>query len=85
MATLTIRNLDDRLKRDLRSQAAGNNRSMEEEAREALRHWVRQSSPTDGGGLGSRLRQRFAALGGADLEIPPRGPGRPLPDFFSEE
>ncbi len=37
MASMTIRDLDDRLKRRLRIQAARNNRSMEEEARAILK------------------------------------------------
>jgi plasmid stability protein len=37
MASITIRNLDDDLKRRLRVRAAENGRSMEEEAREILR------------------------------------------------
>ncbi len=37
MAGMTIRNLDDNLKRRLRAQAAEHGTSMEEEAREILR------------------------------------------------
>ena len=37
MASITIRNLDDTLKRSLRIRAAEHGRSMEEEAREILR------------------------------------------------
>ena len=37
MATLTIRDLDETLKRSLRIRAANRNRSMEEEARQILR------------------------------------------------
>lgn len=36
MATLTIRNLDDRVRDRLRTQAAGHGRSMEAEARDIL-------------------------------------------------
>ena len=36
MATLTIRNLDEKVKRRLQVRAALNGRSMEAEAREAL-------------------------------------------------
>ena len=38
MATLTIRDLDDSLKLSLRMRAARHSRSMEEEARQILRH-----------------------------------------------
>ena len=44
MASITIRNLDEALKRRLRVRAAENNRSMEQEAREILReaYWTRK-------------------------------------------
>ena len=37
MASITVRNLDDGLKRRLRIRAAENGRSMEQEAREILK------------------------------------------------
>ena len=40
MASITIRNLDDEVKTRLRVRAAGNGRSMEEEARRILRDAV---------------------------------------------
>ena len=46
MASITIRNLDDDVKTQLRVRAAGNGRSMEEEARLILRHAVeRRNAP----------------------------------------
>ena len=44
MASITIRNLDDGLKRRLRVRAAENGRSMEEEARDILRRTVGEAS-----------------------------------------
>ena len=44
MASLTIRQLDDGLKRRLRIHAAEHDRSMEEEAREILRAAVGRSA-----------------------------------------
>ena len=38
MSQLTIRGIDDTLKRQLRVRAAENGRSMEEEVRQILRH-----------------------------------------------
>lgn len=70
MASITIRNLDDELKARLRMLAASNGRSMEEEARVIIRHALCKAENT--GGLGSRIHARFAAVGGADLEIPAR-------------
>jgi plasmid stability protein len=61
MASITIRNLDDDLKRSLRVRAAENGRSMEEEVREILRHAV--STPRN---LGQSIHARFAVLGGVD-------------------
>ncbi|MFY0990145.1 FitA-like ribbon-helix-helix domain-containing protein [Halomonas sp. C05BenzN] len=69
MATITIRNLDDDLKAELRLAAARHGHSMEEEVRTILRRAL-SAEPTQG--LGSRIRQRFAAEGGVELELPSR-------------
>jgi plasmid stability protein len=73
MASLTIRNLDDDTKAQLRLQAARHGRSMEEEARTILRQAV-APPPTgaEGRGLGSRIHAHFAALGGVELDLPDR-------------
>ena len=69
MASLTIRNLDEDLKARLRLEAARHGRSMEEEVRVILRDSLsRQAS----GGLGTRIRERFASVGGVELELPSR-------------
>ena len=75
MASITIRNLDDEVKTRLRVRAAGHHRSMEEEVRIILRDAVSSERP--------RVRNlaEFAALGGVELELPPRGPMREPPDF----
>jgi plasmid stability protein len=70
MAALTIRNLDDLVKRRLRSQAARHGRSMEAEARAILTEAVRE--PSDSAGLFTALLDRFGALGGVELELPDR-------------
>ena len=79
MASITIRNLDEGLKRRLRVRAAENGRSMEEEAREILRHTVGDPPPPKD--LGRAIHARFAALGGVQLDLPERGPMRSPPDF----
>ena len=79
MASITIRNLDDGLKRRLRVRAAENGRSMEEEARDILRRTVGEAAPPKD--LGRAIHARFAALGGVELELLERGPMRPLPKF----
>ena len=66
MASMTIRNLDDDLKARLRLEAARHGRSMEEEARVILRDSLsRQAS-----GPGTRIRERFASVGGVELDLP---------------
>ncbi len=78
MATLTIRDLDDELKRSLRMRAASRNRSMEEEARQILRAAL-QDTPATGTDLGLRIRARFSGLGDVALPVTPREPVRPPP------
>ena len=71
MATLTIRQLDEKTKIRLRVRAAHHGRSMEEEAREILRAALRASSPAKGN-LAEAVRERFAQFGGVELELPRR-------------
>ncbi len=80
MASITVRNLDDELKRRLRIRAAENGRSMEQEAREILRSALAvEAAPTRN--LGTAIRERFVPYGGVDLDIPPRDPMREPPRF----
>lgn len=83
MATLTIRNIDDSLKANLRLSAARHGRSMEEEARQLLRQsLLRQKSST---GLGSRISRRFAVAGGVDLPEVTRAIPRLPPAFPADD
>ena len=80
MASITVRNLDDNLKKRLRVRAAVNGRSMEAEAREILKAaLVVEAAPSKN--LGTAIHERFARLGGVELDIPPREPMRELPRF----
>jgi len=73
MATITIRNLDDKVKRALQVRAALNGRSMEAEARASLSEAVERGvSVEPEEDLGTAIHKRFAAFGGMDLQIPPR-------------
>ena len=63
MASMTIRNLDDKLKARLRIQAAKNGRSMEEEARNILRVALSTNS-SHGVSLVKSIRRRLEPLGG---------------------
>ena len=79
MASITIRNLDDDVKTRLRTRAAGNGRSMEEEVRLILREAAgREPAPEN---LARFIRECFAPFGGVELELPPREPMREPPKF----
>ena len=80
MATLTIRQLDEKTKTQLRVRAAHHGRSMEEEAREILRSAL-SSVPTAKRNLAEAIRRRFAAFGGLELELPGRDAMRQAPGF----
>ena len=79
MASITIRNLDDGVKNRLRVRAAGNGRSMEEEARLILRDAVGRKPGSRN--LTSVIRSYFGPQNGVDLELPPREPAREPPSF----
>jgi plasmid stability protein len=79
MASLTIRNLDESLKADLRIRAARHGCSMEEEARQILRQTLARGTPD--GSLAGRIHGRFATLDAESLPIPPRKPSRPAPEL----
>ena len=70
MATLTVRDLDERLKTLLRVRAAEHGRSMEAEVRAILQAALSGQAPPEQ--LGSRIHGRFAVLKGVDLDIPNR-------------
>jgi plasmid stability protein len=80
MATLTIRDLDESLKRELRIRAARRNRSMEEEVRQILRAALSEPA-VPANDLASRIRARFVDLGDVELQLPPREPVPPPPSF----
>ena len=79
MASLTIRNLDENVKKQLRIRAAEHGRSMEEEVREILRHAM--AGPALPRKLGDAIHRRVAGLGGVEIEPFPREPMREPPDF----
>jgi plasmid stability protein len=80
MATLTIRNLDDSLKRRLRLRAAHRNHSMEDEARDILRSALAEESP-EPENLVDAIRRRIEPLGGVELSLPSREPMPEPPDL----
>ena len=79
MASITIRNLDDEVKRRLRIRAAANGRSMEEEVRQILRAALGEADAPFN--LAAAIRSRVVAAGGVDLDLPARDPMRSPPVF----
>jgi antitoxin FitA len=75
MASMTIRDLDDRLKARLRVQAAEHGRSMEDEARAILRAGL-SGATSRAKTLVDSIRARIAPLGGVELKIAAREPVR---------
>jgi len=80
MATITIRQLDEKTKSRLRIRAAHHGRSMEEEAREILRSAL-TSAAAEKGNLAQAIHRRFASFGGLELDLPRRDAIRPAPGF----
>jgi antitoxin FitA len=78
MATLTIRQLDEKTKTRLRVRAAHHGRSMEEARRSCaqLNRYL-----TGKGKLAETIHRRFAELGGLEFELPRRDTIRQAPEF----
>jgi plasmid stability protein len=70
MAAISVRDLDDGVRERLRVRAAQHGRSMEAEIREILTAAV--SEPASRADLFTTLLDRFGAVGGIDLPVPPR-------------
>lgn len=81
MTGMTIRNLDDQLKKRLRLRAALRGHSMEEEAREILRAALSAEPHQGRHNLAERIRSRMAKVGGVELDIPARESIREPIDF----
>lgn len=75
MASITVRNLEEGLKRRLRIRAAENGHSMEQEARDILRSAL-DEDVAPARNLGTALHELFKPIGGVDLELPAREPMR---------
>jgi len=75
MGSITIRNLDDRVKTELKRRAAEHGHSMEAEARAILRAAVKEKPSKllrTGADLYAAIRRRVEPLGGIELsEMPP--------------
>ena len=87
MASITIRNLDDEVKKRLRRQAAEHGRSLEAEARAILTRSAEPPRPQKlktGLDLVQPLLDFSRKYGGVELQIPPRAPMREIPSFAEE-
>jgi plasmid stability protein len=84
MASITIRNLDDDLKKRLRIRAAEHGRSMEDEARQILRDRLYEKSGS-GADILRQIRAIVEPIGGIEIELPPRESIPDPPDFSSSE
>ena len=73
MASILIRNLDERTKERLRVRAAHHKRSMEEEARTILRTALAEEVARTRN-LAESIMARFRSIGGVDLPLPTREP-----------
>ena len=82
MSTLTIRNVEPRLKEALRVRAAHNGRSMEAELRAILKDCLAGEILAPEANLAEAIRRRFLPLGGIDdIEPHPPVPIRAPPLF----
>ena len=87
MTSITVRNIEDDLKRRLRIRAAEHGHSMEEEARRILREALGEDeAPSENAApekdLGTAIHELFAPIGGVDgIEFTPRTSMRDLPTF----
>lgn len=82
MAAMSIRNLDDRVMELLRIRAARHGRSMEAEVRAILVDAVRE--PDEAPSMLEAFIDRFAELGGVELDLPPRSVTPRAPDFADD-
>jgi plasmid stability protein len=83
VASLTVRKLDDGVKRKLRVRAAKRGRSLEEEVRQILGQAVREdvAVPAKVENMYDLIRRHIEPLGGVDLKIPRRSKTIRTPRF----
>lgn len=79
MAELSIRGLDEQVRKSLRVRAARNGRSMEAEIRAILGDAVAARDGSES--LFTALLDRFSAIGGVELDLPSRETVTRAPDF----
>jgi antitoxin FitA len=70
MASITIRNLDDRVKEQLRVAAARSGHSMEEHVRQLIEREV--DTTLRATGFGTWMHEQFRGIDTSDFEVPAR-------------
>ena len=81
MATIIVRDVDDQVMHRLRVRAARNSRSVEAEVRAILVEAVGGEAEPEDKEFFMALHERFAAIGGVDLELPERNSPPRIVDF----
>jgi len=81
MASITIRFIDENLKKRLRIQSALHSRSMEEEARDILRSALSTETTSSASSFVESVRKKAMSAGGIAIEIAPREFVRNPPEF----
>jgi plasmid stability protein len=71
VAAISVRDLDEDVASRLKVRAARHGRSMEAEVRAILTDAV-TAAENEQFNLAQAVRERFAAIGGIDLDVPPR-------------
>ena len=71
MAAISVRDLDEDVAARLKVRAARHGRSMEAEVRTILTDSL-ATDEDDRPNLAQAIRERFADIGGVELELPPR-------------
>jgi plasmid stability protein len=71
VAAISVRDLDEDVASRLKVRAARHGRSMEAEVRAILTDAV-AAAENEQFNLAQAVRERFAAIGGIDLDVPPR-------------
>jgi len=81
MASITIRFIDEGLKKRLRIQSALHSRSMEEEARDILRSALSIENANSGSSFVKSVRTKAMRSGGIEIEQAPRESIRNPPEI----
>ena len=81
MASITVRDLDQAVKKQIKTLAVSHGRSMEAEARDILTRAASVQRPAKN--LAQSIRERLAkhGLDGIEFDIPPRSVNREPPSF----